>query len=153
MEKVHMDYKGYIKSSTWKERKEKKIKENKCSLCGTTKGLQAHHINYKRLGKEYVKDLTLLCGKCHLAVHTEAEKVYKYKTKGLRKIHNKRKQRGYKWNRVYNDFILQDKPTRIKNILNEIEKQDKIRAMRGNWERQAQAISRKKGWLHNGKRY
>lgn len=44
----------------------------RCQLCGSTNRLECHHITYKRLGAEWLTDLTTLCGGpdgCHNKIH------------------------------------------------------------------------------------
>lgn len=58
--------KEYTNSSDWHELREVIIERDggQCRVCGN-KGTQAHHRSYKRVGKENLLDLTLLCDSCH----------------------------------------------------------------------------------------
>lgn len=41
-----------------------------CEFCGCTdRPVELHHRTYKRLGREKLTDLVLLCGDCHSTVH------------------------------------------------------------------------------------
>ena len=59
-------YRLYLKSDLWYNVRKVKIAQMKvCEECGGTKILQCHHLTYKRLGRERLSDLKLLCRKCH----------------------------------------------------------------------------------------
>jgi hypothetical protein len=68
-------YETYINSNQWqlkrKEFFESDLPTHFCWACGAVrvKGFHVHHRTYKRLGKEQLHDLTLLCERCHSAVH------------------------------------------------------------------------------------
>ena len=69
---ISMNYKTYILSAEWKEKRRQQLKNQKlCQACGTTKNLQAHHMTYKRLGNEKLKNLKTLCRACHFALHDD----------------------------------------------------------------------------------
>lgn len=42
----------------------------KCALCNSHEGVQVHHNNYDRLGKELFTDLIPLCEVCHSRHHS-----------------------------------------------------------------------------------
>lgn len=64
------DYKEYLKSSWWKERRTSKIKSiGHCEVCDCTDCLVVHHLNYSNLGCEKDKDLSVLCSMCHKRLH------------------------------------------------------------------------------------
>jgi len=43
-----------------------------CQKCGRKNDrLNVHHKHYKSLGREKLKDLLVLCPKCHAAVHKQ----------------------------------------------------------------------------------
>ena len=75
-------YKKQLKDARCKEFREKvfKHKGEVCENCGSTTFLQVHHIRYKKrhYAWEYkVKDMQVLCGRCHQMVHglnTELDK-------------------------------------------------------------------------------
>lgn len=64
-------YREYLQSRQW--RAKKKIAYDyhgrKCHDCGAERGLEVHHKTYKRLGREKMKDLEILCGACHRIRH------------------------------------------------------------------------------------
>ena len=66
---MSINYYEYLESKEWKAKRQEAFAYygERCSLCGKKKNLQVHHIHYKSLGNEDVKDLTILCGGCHVA--------------------------------------------------------------------------------------
>jgi len=66
-----LNYKSYLKSNKWKKLRETKLKlaGYKCEKCGSTDNLHLHHKTYKRLYKEHLKDLIVLCEICHKEEH------------------------------------------------------------------------------------
>ena len=76
-------YEAHIRSSQWKGTRAAilKMRGEKCEDCGYGSAtLQVHHLTYERLGKESMKDLVILCHKCHVKAdakrdeETEAKK-------------------------------------------------------------------------------
>lgn len=69
MKRPFIDYKKYILSQDWKDKKNHWIKlfGNKC-ICGSI-GENLHHRHYKNLGTEPPHQLILLCKKCHMLIH------------------------------------------------------------------------------------
>jgi hypothetical protein len=65
------EYKRYLKSPEWAERKRRyyQIHHRRCSACGTWKKIQLHHSSYDRLTREPDSDLWPLCSNCHRNVH------------------------------------------------------------------------------------
>ena len=66
------EYQEYLKSEKWKKLAAKKRKQadNKCQLCNNNKNtLHVHHRTYENLYKEKLKDLIVLCDKCHTKFH------------------------------------------------------------------------------------
>lgn len=61
------EYKEYLKSEHWQKIRMTAIKnaDGRCQLCNSDKRLEVHHRTYQRVGKENIKDLTVLCHKCH----------------------------------------------------------------------------------------
>lgn len=41
----------------------------KCERCGSTKKIQVHHKTYINVGNEGLKDVEVLCSKCHKGEH------------------------------------------------------------------------------------
>lgn len=62
-----MDYKTYLQSKKWRERRQAKLQQAKyrCEKCGEREGLEVHHKTYIRLGNEKSSDLIVLCKTCH----------------------------------------------------------------------------------------
>lgn len=61
-------YRRHLRSADWNCIKAAAIIRagGRCEDCGETKGLQAHHLTYVRLGREAARDLEVLCRRCHL---------------------------------------------------------------------------------------
>ena len=64
-------YQDYLASDFWKEKRDWILScfENECQKCGSRKDLQVHHKNYNSVGNEKMRDLIVLCRKCHKEVH------------------------------------------------------------------------------------
>lgn len=64
-------YKSYLRSKKWKAKKAAIFNERgkKCEDCGYEKGLHIHHLTYKRIYKERLSDLKILCSECHKKAH------------------------------------------------------------------------------------
>ena len=80
VKKVKRSYREYLKSDTWKIKRDKVLKraDNKCEICKVKKATQVHHKTYTGVylvsrtriaGKEKLKDLIATCGVCHRAEH------------------------------------------------------------------------------------
>lgn len=65
------DYKNYLKTNHWKEKRKKVLKNAKfkCQLCSKTDNLHVHHNTYKNIGNEKKEDLIVLCEGCHKKFH------------------------------------------------------------------------------------
>ena len=78
-------YKAYLRTPEWKAIRLEVIndRQGKCERCQSTKNLQVHHKTYKNLFNESLKDLELLCSKCHREHHKvdNAKKAKKPKSK------------------------------------------------------------------------
>lgn len=66
-------YKAYIKSPAWFAFRKAivELRGYKCQLCQSIKDIDLHHMTYKRLGKEDLRDVLLVCRTCHTFIHTE----------------------------------------------------------------------------------
>lgn len=68
-----VDYQAYLLSAEWAKCREAafQVYGRKCSRCGKTRRLEVHHrgADYRRLGRERVEDLEVLCGDCHDHAH------------------------------------------------------------------------------------
>jgi len=67
-------YQQYLQSEHWQDVRKRywksKLYNGGCYACGAkNKPLQLHHKTYKRIGKERLNDLLLLCADCHKASH------------------------------------------------------------------------------------
>ena len=67
-----MNYVEYIGSEAWR-RNPARLKalsdaDGRCRLCHGNGGLEVHHSNYERLGRELESDLIALCRACHREV-------------------------------------------------------------------------------------
>lgn len=72
-------YNAYIASPEWQEKRKQVFEQKwyKCEACGITESLHVHHWTYRRLYKEKLSDLFVLCWYCHMSLHD------KYGTKDL----------------------------------------------------------------------
>lgn len=67
-----MNYRDYLNSPEWSDRKDrhyKKHKNTRCRACGSVEHLDVHHKTYKRLGNESKTDLITMCRSCHSFLH------------------------------------------------------------------------------------
>ncbi len=67
-------YTEYLESERWKVLAEacKSLAHYRCSLCGSSEMLNAHHRTYDNLRKkDEILDLVCLCRKCHADFHKE----------------------------------------------------------------------------------
>lgn len=66
-----VDYKEYIKSTAWYQKKLARLKKDKytCQKCGDTEFLEVHHLTYDNLGDEPMEDLITVCRDCHQKIH------------------------------------------------------------------------------------
>lgn len=64
-------YQAYLQTPQWKQKRIDKFSQvgYECQLCPSKTRLQVHHRTYKRLGRELLSDLTVLCEKCHKIFH------------------------------------------------------------------------------------
>lgn len=64
-------YNAYINSPEWQiKRKEVfNAKWYKCEACWISESLHIHHWTYRRLYKEEISDLFVLCWYCHMSLH------------------------------------------------------------------------------------
>ncbi len=71
---ITRDYEEYLHSEEWRKLRRERIALDgyRCQNCGCVKNLEAHHINYSRLGHEgEIDDLVTLCHNCHVKLHKE----------------------------------------------------------------------------------
>lgn len=65
-------YVAYLKSDHWKALRTRKYASEKpcqCSICGSTKDLQVHHLQYKNVYDVLLEDLRVFCDRCHDLTH------------------------------------------------------------------------------------
>lgn len=65
-------YADYMLSPDWARRKRRYYQRHRkrCRACRATERIHLHHKTYKRLGREWDRDLVPLCEDCHARVHT-----------------------------------------------------------------------------------
>ena len=70
-----MQYPEYLMTTHWHWVRYRKLAQArfKCERCYSTTLLQAHHLNYDRLGNERMSDLVVLCRGCHQQAHSTKE--------------------------------------------------------------------------------
>lgn len=66
-----VEYKEYLKSKHWQNTRLKalEVAGYKCQLCSSKDSLNVHHNTYENKGNEDLKDLVVLCRKCHAKFH------------------------------------------------------------------------------------
>lgn len=71
------EYLSYIQSSYWFFKREEAFiyHGRKCKKCNSTKQLEVHHLTYRRLGHERMRDLMVLCKQCHNLLHAALDQV------------------------------------------------------------------------------
>lgn len=64
-------YKSYLRSDKWNRKREELFKKRGrvCEVCGSDHNIHVHHLTYKRIFRERLTDLKVLCGKCHKLEH------------------------------------------------------------------------------------
>lgn len=68
-------YDEYLKSIVWHNIRNKKLieVEHTCQICYSKNDLEVHHRTYKRIFREKMSDLTVLCRNCHQLYHTHLQ--------------------------------------------------------------------------------
>lgn len=81
------EYQKYLKSDHWKSLRAKKRRrssktkgKSRCAICGTTEGIQTHHLLYRNIYDVSTSDLRLLCGSCHQTAHKLMAEGLKFKS-------------------------------------------------------------------------
>ncbi len=102
----YASYRDYLKSEHWQSFR-KKMREKygglRCEFCEASGILHLHHRTYKRLGKEWLGDVVLICENCHNLVHSKArqpkvtlwratKKIRRYVTKKTKRKAKKKKE-------------------------------------------------------------
>lgn len=92
-------YDDYLKSNHWKKFREDFYRNSPtvkrmyhkygiliCQFCSKKGILNLHHSSYKRLGRERIKDVVLICINCHKLIHSLDRKYDLYeRTKQVRR--------------------------------------------------------------------
>lgn len=68
-------YNRYLCSRAWGKKREavRRRANGMCERCLWQKGYAVHHLTYKRIYKERLSDLQLLCSDCHDFVHAKSD--------------------------------------------------------------------------------
>jgi hypothetical protein len=84
---MYTKYQVYLDSKEWKKRRKYayNFHGNVCFVCETTTKLHVHHGTYRRLGKEKMKDLFILCKNHHFQLHDRHKQASKNKPRDLLK--------------------------------------------------------------------
>jgi len=92
IKQLRRDYKNYLKSEWWQERRLSalKIGNYKCVVCSKTKSLQVHHLNYEHLYCERDEDLEIRCDNCHKKIHKRRAKKLTKQPLHVRGVSDKR---------------------------------------------------------------
>ena len=75
---MNKEYKDYLKTSDWKERRKELLEEagNECNVCGASANI-LHHLNYDNLGFEELEtDVVAVCNSCHMELHEGGQEGY-----------------------------------------------------------------------------
>ena len=80
-------YRKYLNSKEWQAKRLFAIKaaKYKCQRCGATDKLEVHHKDYECLYHERLKDVEVLCPKCHPVADSEREEETAYTTYAYKK--------------------------------------------------------------------
>lgn len=84
---MNEEYTKYLNSPEWKRIRNSVLERDnfRCAVCGTSTGLNVHHITYKNIfnEQENLSDLVTLCRKCHKTIHSPHRRtVYQYNGSG-----------------------------------------------------------------------
>jgi len=64
------EYKQYLSSWQWEDKKSCILNEiNFCQCCGSKNLLEIHHKHYNNIGLERLEDVLVLCRSCHQFFH------------------------------------------------------------------------------------
>jgi len=79
------EYKIYLNSKEWKEKRSLKLKEKnfQCEGCGKDEATEVHHISYENVPYEMLFELRALCSFCHDMMHLDKEGRKKIWTRDL----------------------------------------------------------------------
>lgn len=74
------EYAEFMRSPEWAAKRERALERagRRCTECGAEHRLHVHHKSYIRFGgREFDRDLTVLCEECHRAKHDFRERYLK----------------------------------------------------------------------------
>ena len=65
------EYQGYLHSDHWKSKRNEALThfKHRCVICHSKAKLQVHHLTYKNIGNESIRELIVACGDCHKLIH------------------------------------------------------------------------------------
>jgi len=66
------EYNKYLRSGSWKKFRQTilDLRGRECQLCQSKHDIQVHHMSYKRVGNEDIRDVLVVCGECHSFIHS-----------------------------------------------------------------------------------
>src|SRR5688572_13048807 len=75
-------YRLYLQSRDWKRKRARKLRRTrKCAICGQTRNLDVHHLNYRNWYDVTMADLRVLCRRCHgLSHELEQEGAFRFRS-------------------------------------------------------------------------
>jgi predicted HNH restriction endonuclease len=85
-----VEYRDYLDSSVWKQKRNKVLNERGCVcfVCGEESNyIHIHHSKYRKWGEELDKDLVVLCEDCHALLHA-ITRIYGEKIGKKSELHN-----------------------------------------------------------------
>lgn len=64
-------YEEYLGSDAWRKRRRQALRAGgfMCSMCGSRRNLDVHHLTYTHIGDELPDELVVLCHRCHQLTH------------------------------------------------------------------------------------
>lgn len=76
-------YRKYLRSKAWKKKRERRLamSDGMCEDCKVKPANHVHHLTYKRVFREWMKDLLPLCVDCHEKRHPRKRKFFRPKKK------------------------------------------------------------------------
>jgi len=68
-------YNAYLLTPQWAKKRAAVLARDNyvCQGCRVNRATQAHHLTYKRVGREMLFDLIAVCVQCHEAIHTDEQ--------------------------------------------------------------------------------
>lgn len=63
-------YRQYLQSDDWRKKRDAKRRHrDRCAICGDTRNLDVHHLDYKNWTDVLQSDLRVFCRRCHTVTH------------------------------------------------------------------------------------